>query len=119
MFDDQLHTDKTEHIITFPKNQRNLGTSDRPHLGMILFSVDKKTGIAESTKFKPTVVPHNVIPSLTNQANQIEIAHVQTKKEAVIDDTKWHVWAINKKNAERKFQKMLKELRKKMREKNG
>lgn len=100
---DKIHQDNTAQVIQFPRQKQDMGFNERPHIGMVLYAVDQKTGIAEEAKYKAV--------SLPSKRDLDDLVTEETRKQLIVESDKWYVWCINKKNAERKFFKMLKEAR--------
>lgn len=107
--------DNTVQEIKFPKTKKEVGKLVKPHAGMTLFAVDVKSKECEPVKFEASSLPQKVrtknpLPGkrmtdnlakraqLTLEAKQME--HLVTAKEGV-----FYVWAINEKNAMKKFRK--------------
>jgi hypothetical protein len=110
--DEKLNSDRTEQVVTFPKKMQGMGEIERPHLGMKLFGVDSKTGIAEEVKFKASSLTQKRVPqNKMVLVRQLDLVKTEDHHQVVLDPNKWYVWSINKSNAERKYRQMRKKQR--------
>jgi len=108
----QIKQDNTHQEIQFPKKLNALGSNKKPHSGTFLFAVNIKSGKAELVKMKATSLPMKEIPrNKMNIVRQIELVNTKIHHQVIVDETKWYVWAINAKNAERKFKRMINKLK--------
>lgn len=104
--------DDTADVIKYPKTIIGMGEINRPHAGMILFACDLKTNEVEQVKIKMTSLP--MVRSSKNKAALVAqnvLTQKETHNQVIFDSGKWYVWSINKTNAEKKFQRFLKQLR--------
>lgn len=113
--------DDTADVIKFPKSMQGMGEINRPHAGMTCYACDLVTHKIEPVKIKQTT-----LPQVRTSKNKMALVaqNVLTQKEVhnqvIFDPKKWYVWAINEKNANKKFQRFLKQLKRiKMMKKNA
>lgn len=109
------HEDKTEQQIRFPKTDKQVAKQAKPHLGMTLFAIDRKTKKCEKVRYETTSMPfkqtigaplpgRKVTAGLSKKA-QLTLEQTQFNHKVTAKADVWYVWAINKKNAMKKFEK--------------
>lgn len=105
------HTDNTEERIKYPKLKQKVFDDRRPHLGMKMFCVNQKTGKASVVKIKTSSIPIEMKPANDLMAvSQNQLPRTEVRSEVHVDKWDWFCWAINAKNAEKKYQQKLKEM---------
>lgn len=104
--------DKIQNIVQFPKIKNN-GMYERPSAGVKLFEVDYVTKEVIEAVYKSVSLPMEKMSPVDARAKMRMRGGIAMKSEVVrkqleVKPGKWYVWAINEKNALRKFEKTFK-----------
>ena len=101
--------DNTEHNIRFPKTLKGIGEVSRPHAGMKLYCVPIEGGTIDHVKeVKPKVSSMPVVRDTKNKVAknaQLVLKSTEIHHQVVNDEKMHYCWAINKKNAFKKYKK--------------
>lgn len=108
--------DNTVQEIKFPKTKKNVGKLVKPHMGMTLWGIVPETGEIEEVKFKATSLPRKeetkrVLPKFAgalSKKSQLTLEHETITHLVDAKEGVFYIWAINKKNALRKYRKAFK-----------
>lgn len=100
-----LHPDKQIEIRNYPKGLEAMGKIERPHLGMRMYAVDQRTRECQQVELKTvTFKPVRTVKKIRGVEQMVaENLHAEVR----FDAGKWYCWAINEKNAVRKYFKAL------------
>lgn len=108
--------DNTEQRVQYPKVKQKIHEMVKPHGGMILFSIDTRTDRPTINDVKEAKFEHSTIPFKADSKNplprttgklakrvQLQVEHIQVRHKLIIDEHHYYVWAINKKNALKRY----------------
>lgn len=93
----------SEQVAYIPKELKGMGEINKPHLGMKLFGFNMETMEVTEVKYHNTTLPVMRIPANKDIINYRAMIQKEIHHQVVFDKSCWYVWAVNEKNARRKF----------------
>ena len=109
--------DNTEQQIKYPKSKSKVGSLRNGHGGLTLFQIDTKTHECEKVPLNTATIP---IPEKSgtplpkaftgnlSERSQLVIQTNTTHYQVEAKEGFYYVWALNKKNALRRYRKAFK-----------
>ncbi len=104
--------DQPKEERVYPKTLKGDGEINRPHLGMKMYGVDMRTGRASEVKMEKVSIPvTRTAKNLIDHYAQNVLVQKETHCQVINNKETYYVWAINAKNAERKYRKAIRAAR--------